>query len=114
MKPDRAAPFFAGVWAGTAPMLVWASHFAGSYVGAAVVCASAVKSGAGEPDALRRWLIAATALALIALATMLWRSRTRSAQAAYVQMVRRACATLALIGVAWTGVPLALMPACAT
>jgi hypothetical protein len=112
MKLARGAHFFAGVWAGMAPMLVWALHFAVSYVAVAVMCASAVRSGAGEPEALRWSLVAATALAVWVLAAMLWHARASAPESTYVQIVQRVGATLSLIGVAWSGVPLAMLPVC--
>jgi hypothetical protein len=113
MKLARGAPFFAGVWAGSAPLLVWALHFAFCYVAVAVMCTSAVNAGLDEPRALHGSLAAATALAFVTLAAMLWRTRSPAPQASYLQLMRRVASTLALIGVAWMGVPMAMLPACA-
>lgn len=110
MRLTPPAPFFTAVWAAGAPLLAWAAHFAFSYVAVAAVCTRASISGAGEPGALRWWLAAATAIAIGALAVMLW--RPRSASAPQVQLVRRVCAVLSLIGVAWVGVPLSMLPLC--
>jgi hypothetical protein len=113
MKLTRAEPFFAGVWAGSAPLLVWAGHFAASYVAVAVVCMGAVNAGTAEPPALRWGLAAITALAGITLAAMLWRACAPAPDTPCLQLVRRVCTALSLIGVAWTGVPIAMLPACA-
>jgi hypothetical protein len=113
MKRVRAASFFGGVWAGMAPLLVWAAHFAFCYVAVAVMCAGAVQAGIGEPRALRWWLVVATVLGLAALAAMLWRARRPDARSPWLQLMRRMGSTLALIGVAWMGVPMAMLPACA-
>lgn len=113
MKLERAASFFGGVWAGMAPLLVWAAHFAFCYVAVAVMCAGAVEAGIGEPRALRWLLAAATVLALAALAAMLWHARRPDSRAPYLQLMRRVGSTLALIGVAWMGVPMAMLPTCA-
>lgn len=113
MKLTPSAPFFAGVWAGGAPLLVWAVHFAVCYVAVAVACAGAVKAGAGEPGTLRWALAAATVVAAVVLAAMLWRSRSSATHSPYPQIVQRVGAVLALIGIVWVGVPLAMLPACA-
>jgi hypothetical protein len=108
MKTTRAAPFFAAVWTGTAPLLVWGLHFAASYVAVAVACAGATPN----PAALRAWLAAATALAALALAMMLWRSLSSARRSGHARYVRCVCAALSLVGVAWAGVPIALLPVC--
>ncbi|MBL0726567.1 hypothetical protein [Piscinibacter sp. HJYY11] len=105
MKQTPAAPFFTGVWAGMAPLVVWAAHFAFGYVAIAVACVGAPP----DPQGLRAVLLGATALAFLVLAAMLWRASSLNGHA---QLMRRVGALLSLIGVAWSGVPVVLLPAC--
>jgi hypothetical protein len=105
MKRTPPAPFFAGVWAGMAPLMVWAAHFAFGYVAVAVACVGAPP----DPQVLRAVLLGATALAFVWLAAMLCRA---SSLDGYAQLMRRVGALLSLIGVAWSGVPMVLLPAC--
>lgn len=106
MKQTPAASFFAGVWAGMAPLVVWAAHFAFSYVAVAVACVGAPP----DPTVLRAVLLAATALAFVVIAALLWRAP--SSLGGYAVLARRVSAVLSLIGVAWSGVPMLLLPVC--
>ena len=102
--------FFAGVWVGMAPLLVWALHFAACYVAVAVACTSTPANP--ELPMLRTWLIAATAVALVTLVAMLWRARASRPAGRFDLLARRVCAALALVGVAWSVVPMLVLTTC--
>lgn len=98
-------------WRGTAPLLVWAAHFAFCYVLVAAQCSPALFDG----TAPRRWvLLAACALALGACAWMLWRAARPLGEAASLREWAAALsALLALAGVAWTSLPVLMLDGCA-
>lgn len=106
-----AAPFFAGVRAGMAPLIVWVLHFAACYVAVAVACTQSA-AGLGDLPALRAGLVAATVLALVTLVAMLWRASAAQKESHFDLLARRVCAALALVGVAWSAVPMAMLATC--
>jgi hypothetical protein len=110
----RRATFFAGVRAGGAPMLLWASHFAFCYVGVAVGCTALAHGGTTSASSLRTALLAATAIALAAGAWLLVRACRADARepGALLAKVRLAGTVLAIVGIAWTALPLAFLPLC--
>lgn len=98
---------------GTLPLLVWAAHFTFCYLLAAVQCTPAAMR-AGGPD--RIVLGIATALALALCAWLLWRERgilQDAKGAALLDWSAALGAVLALVGIAWTGMPLLLVQGCA-
>ena len=108
-------PFFAATWVGSAPLLLWALHFALCYGAVAVGCTAILHGGALlTPGQLRLLLGGATVLALALCALMLWRALPagRRADGGLLPRVRLLGALLALVGMAWTGLPLALLPVC--
>ncbi len=110
----QLAPFFSAVWMASTPLLLWALHFWFCYFAVAVVCTSAMHGGAMDPAALR-WVLVATTIAAIAmLAALLWRDLARSEAGSIVGVARQLTALIALVGIAWAGVPLALLPVCAS
>jgi hypothetical protein len=110
-----ASSFFAGVRAASAPLLLWAAHFAFCYLAVAVVCASDAPSMAAPQ--LRLWLAAGTALATAAGAWLLlraWRLDRREPGGGLLPKVRLVAAVLALVAMLWIGMPQALLPVCGT
>lgn len=103
------AGLFAGVWAATAPLAVWASHFAFSYVAVAALC---TRAGATTPPSLMPMLVGVTLIALLVLAVWTWRAMRSTSEPTLIRTVRRTCALLALLGVAWTAVPLTVLLPC--
>lgn len=101
---------FAGVWAATAPLAVWALHFAFSYVAVAALC---TRAAAAAPPSLMPMLVGVTVIALLVLGVWTWRAMRSTAEPTLLRTVRRTCALLALLGVAWTAVPLTLLVPCA-
>lgn len=108
--PRPRAGLFAGVWAATAPLAVWALHFAFSYIAVAALC---TRAAAATPPSLMPMLVGATVIALLVLAVWTWQAMRSSADPTLIRTVRRTCALLALLGVAWTAVPLTLLVPCA-
>jgi hypothetical protein len=113
-SPRSRATFFAGVLAGAAPMLLWSAHFAFCYVAIAVGCAAIARGGAVTASSLTLMLVVGTAGALAAAAVLLVRACRAGMRepAALLAKVRLAAAVLALVGIAWTGLPLAFLPPC--
>ena len=104
--PPRGERFFRAALRGMGPLLVWAVHFIACYLLVAWGC---VAWGPGVP--LRAALIALSAVALGAVGmqgVLAWR-QTRTPLA--VPAVRWA-ALLAFLGIAWTAVPLFVLPLC--
>lgn len=99
-----------------APLLVWAGHFFASYVAVAAVCT--VHHGQA-PALLRVALLSASVLAMIAalllLRSALRRRRSRHAAgraAALADGAALGCAVLAVIGIAWSALPMLLLQPC--
>jgi hypothetical protein len=101
--------FLAASLQGLLPLLVWAAHFAFSYVFVALACMAPL--GRGTLSAV---LLAATAAALIALAWMGVGAARLLARdpGATGPAVRLGGAVLALIAVAWTALPMVSLAAC--
>ena len=101
------------LWA-TLPLLVWIVHFAFSYGLAAAQC-SPVGMRPGGPD---RLVLAASTLGAFAICALLaWRAcQVLSRQGGAAGLADRAAlllAVLALIAIAWGGLPLLLVTGCA-
>jgi hypothetical protein len=109
-------PFFAGVRAASAPLLLWALHFAFCYVVVAVGCTAVGRGADAAPGDLRLALVAATVLALALGMWLLLRACRASLAGAgdLLPRVRLACAALAFVAMLWTGLPLTLLPVCGT
>lgn len=108
LKDDR---FGRQLLHGSAPLLVWALHFFGAYAFVAVTCCSALADlqwlGLAAPRVL---LLAGTALALGLIALLLVRGRRRPA--GLLRSAATGSAVLALAGVAWTTLPMMVLPVC--
>ena len=104
--------FWRRLLAGTLPLLVWCAHFAFSYGLAAAQCTPAGWRPGG-PD---RVLLGGVTLAAIAVcACLAWRARgvLWRNDAGLLDWTRLVLAVLALVAVAWGGVPLLLVAGCA-
>jgi hypothetical protein len=94
------------------PLLIWIVHFAFSYGLAAAQC-SPVGLRPGGPD--RLLLGGVTAAALLACALLAWRRRGAlfERRAGLAERSGALLAVLALIAIAWAGMPLLLVDGCA-
>ena len=104
--------FWRRLLAGTLPLLVWCAHFAFSYGLAAAQCTPAGWRPGG-PD---RVLLGGVTLAAIAVCAWLaWRARgvLWRDDAGLLDWTRLVLAVVALVAVAWGGVPLLLVAGCA-
>jgi hypothetical protein len=112
MMPQPRESFWRRLLAGTLPLLVWSLHFAFAYGLAAAQCTPAGLRPGG-PD--RTLLGGATLVAIGACAWLAWRARgvPRRIDAGLLDWARLVLAVLALVAVAWTGVPLLLLAGCA-
>ena len=121
MTPERidrqqpASPFLAGVWAGVAPLLLWAAHFAFCYLAVAVGCVDVLGNSPFLSALQLRLLLVAGSV--LALASGLWLLRhawgaAHAQPASLLAKVRLVGAGLALVAMAWGSVPLALLPLC--
>jgi len=93
---------------------LWAAHFAFCYVATAVGCAAIARGNALTASSLQLMLVVGTAGALAAAAVLLVRACRADARdpTALLAKVRLSAAVLALVGIIWTGVPLAFLPPC--
>lgn len=106
--------FFKKLIRGTLPLLVWAAHFAGSYVLVAAQCSPA-GFAPGGPHRLP--LVLMTVVALAVCAALAWRARaTFTGGGEHTSLLDWAAALTALLafaGIAWTSVPLWFVESCA-
>ncbi len=114
--PDAtlADGFAASASGGVLPLIIWAAHFFASYVSVEVVCALQLRYVAlGGVAALSLWLWILTAAAtgsLIALTVAAVRRGRSDADSGSMQAtVRIGAAILALVGVLWSAIPIALL-----
>jgi hypothetical protein len=112
MAPQSRESFGRRLLAGTLPLLVWSLHFAFNYGLAAAQCTPAGMRPGGPDRAL---LGGVTLVAIGACAWLAWRARgvPRRTDAGLLDWARLVLAVLALVAVAWTGVPLLLVAGCA-
>jgi hypothetical protein len=106
--------FFRKLIRGTLPLLVWAAHFAGSYVLVAAQCSPA-GFAPGSPHRLPLALMTVVALAICA--ALAWRGRHTlsggNEETALLDWAAALTALLAFAGIAWTSVPLWFVESCA-
>jgi hypothetical protein len=86
--------------------LVWFAHFSLTYGAEVVVC----RPPAPSPDTMLWFGAATTALALLVLGGLAITSRRRDAT--FLPGAALMLTGLAALGVIWTAVPLAILPAC--
>lgn len=103
--------FFGHLLQGAGPLIVWALHFLVSYVLVAAGCCTAFAQSTwlGVP-ALRIALWAASTLALIVIGLLI--ARSLRLQGGLARTAGAGCGALALIGVAWTTLPVWALPLC--
>jgi hypothetical protein len=108
-------PFFAGVRSGTAPLLLWALHFAYCYAGVAIGCVAGWQRGAVAGWSPLHWLLGLGSAAALAAAAVLLASAWRDAavrDGGLLVRVRVVAAALALVGIGWTSAPVLVLPLC--
>ena len=110
--------FTLGALHGALPLFVWAAHFFVVYASAEVACALQLHRfkvlGVSAPN-LWLWIISAAAIAtLVVLTARAVRHRRAAAESGATQAtVQIGAAVLALVGVLWSSVPIALVYAAA-
>lgn len=108
--------FFARALHGSLPLLVWAAHFFASYVLVAAQCSPALMT----PDGPSMWLLALmSAAGLGVCAVLLWRAwqavrkaRAAGREPALTDWAAFGSSVLALVGIAWTTLPLLMLEHC--
>jgi cytochrome c oxidase assembly factor CtaG len=108
--------FFGKLIRGTFPLLVWATHFAGSYVLVAAQCSPAATGTAAPGSPHRLPLALMTIVALAICAALAWRARRTlgggDEDTALLDWAAALTALLAFAGIAWTSVPLWFVDSC--
>jgi hypothetical protein len=92
-----------------APLLLWALHLFGAYVFAATAC------GSMSDDQVQLVLLAWSLIALACAVGLLIRATYRRRHFVLARLLsgmRLGCAVLGVIGVAWTALPLLVLPSC--
>ncbi len=101
--------FFGQVILASAPLMLWAAHFAALYLVVAAQCSPALAPG--MPSVGLLWSL--TAIAAAACLALLWQARAALApDAGLVRLAQAGSALLALAGIAWNAVPLLLLDGC--
>lgn len=107
--------FFRRTFGATAPLLLWAVHFFGAYVFAAISCASELADATWHGrSAIASALIVWTTLAIATALWLLWRATIgyRKSQSTLIGGTRIGCALLGAIGIVWTALPLFVLAVC--
>lgn len=112
----RSASFFGGSWRASAPLWVWAAHFAFCYVAVAIGCDAGWQQLRWAGVSALQWAMASASVVAIAVATLSLLAACRAARDSagngMAVRVGLLVATLSLLGIAWTTVPVLLLPAC--
>ena len=105
--------FWSGFLHACLPLAIWAGHFFASYVFVAVGCRAGLDTRflLGLP-LLNLALMAATLLALVALAWILLHPGDTRSKDAVGAAFRRGAAGLSLVAVTWTALPVLLLRSC--
>lgn len=108
--------FTASASRGVLPLVIWAAHFFASYASVEVACAlqlQRVTFGGVAALSIWLWILTAAAIAsLLALTVAAFRHGRADAGSGSMQAtVRIGAAILALVGVLWSAVPIALLDA---
>lgn len=104
--------FFQRATRASLPFLIWAAHFGFSYIVAAAQCTP----GAWRPGGPNPWLlggVTVVALGACALAGIAAGKRLRAGSTEFVDYVAAAGAVLAMVAIAWTGIPVLIVSGCA-
>lgn len=97
------------VWQASAPLIIWAAHFALCYGVVATECSPAL----ARQQLSIGFLLWASAFSIGACGWMLWRARSVLEQATNLARLAQAgSAVLALAGIVWTSIPLLLLDGC--
>jgi len=104
--------FFSRATRASLPLIIWASHFAFSYIVATAQCTP----GGWRPEGPNPWLLGG--VTLLAIAACAWIGaaagrRLRAGSSDFVDYVAAASAVLALVAIAWSGMPVLLVSGCA-
>jgi hypothetical protein len=94
------------------PLLIWIGHFAFSYALAAAQCTPAGLRQDG-PDRLLLGVVTLAALAVCAWLAWRGRGALLDRDAGLAQRAGALLAVLALVAIAWSGMPLLLVAGCA-
>ena len=118
-EPTVTEGFAARAWRGTSPLLIWAAHFVALYASTEIACELELhRWQLGNVPALAAglWLLTAAAVAVLAglSVTGLRNHMRRPDTSSTPDAVHMGAAVLALVGVVWSAVALALAPLCAT
>lgn len=114
-QAPRSDRFLPAMLRPLAPLLLWSGHFWASYVLVATACSGGwAEAAVGGVPPLRAALLSITAIALLLAAWLLWRAcrRHRAEGAALARRAEVAASALGLIGIAWSAVPLLVLPLC--
>lgn len=104
-----------------APMAVWALHFVAVYAMQGLACAQDwQRAPLGGREAVFWWLLLATLAALVVIAALglrAWRALRQPEDDAarrhrFARRVTLAASAMALVAVAFTAIPIFLLPAC--
>jgi hypothetical protein len=104
--------FFSRATRASLPLLIWGAHFAFAYIVAASQCTPGALRAAGPNP----WLLGGATL--LSMAACVWvgalaGKRLRQGSDEFVDYVGAASAVLAVVAVAWTGIPVLLVIGCA-
>ncbi len=114
MKP--VCGFFTLAWRSSAPLWLWAAHFAFCYAAVAVGCHAGWHETMRAGVSALGWMLGtASVLALVLAALSLGLACRRAATAhdgGFASRVHALSACLAMTGIAWTSIPLLALPAC--
>jgi hypothetical protein len=88
------------------PLLIWAAHFFFCYVYAAAAC----RGGGGNPTLLVVASLAAVVVAVALLARAAWRTVNAGAPVRLLDWSTLVIASLALAGILWSSIPIAMLP----
>ena len=116
----KNASFFGGSARASAPLWLWAAHFAFCYAAVAIGCDAGWQQVRWAGLSALQWALASASAVAIAAAALLLLAACRAARhrdrdrghgglAARVGML---VAVLSLVGIVWTTAPLLWLPAC--
>lgn len=109
--------FIPGALQGALPLLIWAVHFFVAYISIAAACALDLQRftlAGASAISIFLWSLSAVAIgALVCLTALGVRTARRHGNSSTLSTVHIGAAILALAGVLWSTVPIALVPACA-
>lgn len=113
-EPKRGDGFLASALHGVLPLVIWAAHFFLSYASAEVACALGLQRftiGGVAAPIVGLWIMSVAAIATLLVVTMaaVWHGRADPESGNTLAAVRIGVGILALVGVVWSAVPIAVM-----